>query len=42
MAPIISPTTSAGLGDEPEDVVFQLALTVDGDHVTADFASSRR
>jgi N-methylhydantoinase B len=29
-----------GLGDEPEDVIFQLALTVDGDHVTADFDGS--
>jgi N-methylhydantoinase B len=29
-----------GLGDEPETVIFQLALTVDGDQVTADFAGS--
>jgi N-methylhydantoinase B len=29
-----------GLGDEPQDVVIQLALTVNGDHVTADFAGS--
>jgi N-methylhydantoinase B len=29
-----------GLGDAPEDVIFQLALTVEGDQVTADFAGS--
>ena len=29
-----------GLGAQPEPVIFQLALTVDGDHVTADFTGS--
>src|SRR5262249_57990141 len=29
-----------GLGDEPEDVIFRLALTVEGDHVTAHTAGS--
>ena len=29
-----------GLGEAPEPVVFNLALTVDGDHVTADFTGS--
>ena len=29
-----------GLGEDPEPVIFELALTVDGDHVTADFTGS--
>ena len=29
-----------GLGEDPQDVVIELALEVDGEHVTADFAGS--
>lgn len=29
-----------GLGDDPQPVIFQLALTIMGDHVSADFAGS--
>ena len=39
-APTTSPTTSTGSATSPRMSIFQLALTVDGDHVTADFAGS--